>query len=87
MSRAQSEREPVGLGREPGADTARRAGNDNAAVPPAGPGSWWRYGLLALAIVVAILLLMQIMTGNRQTDVIPGTPVTAPQTEVPVPSV
>lgn len=50
-----------------------------------GPTAWWRYGLVALAIVAAILLGMQLLSGNKGTDVIPGTPVAAPQNGVPVP--
>ncbi len=45
------------------------------------PTNWWRAGLVALFIVAAILLALQLLGGNRQTDVIPGTPVAAPQTE------
>jgi hypothetical protein len=45
------------------------------------PTNWWRAGLVALFIVAAILLVLQLLNGNRQTEVIPGTPVTAPQTE------
>ena len=50
------------------------------------PASWWRLGLIALLIVVALLLALQLMGGNKGTDVIPGTPITAPQTNVPVPA-
>jgi hypothetical protein len=64
---------------------ARPAANtDTAAVAP-GPTAWWRYGLVALAMVIAILLGMQLLSGNKGTDVIPGTPVAAPQNGVPVP--
>lgn len=45
------------------------------------PTNWWRAGLVALFIVAAILLVLQVLNGNRGTDVIPGTPVAAPQTE------
>jgi|KBSMisStaDraftv2_1062788.scaffolds.fasta_scaffold799071_2 hypothetical protein len=51
-----------------------------------GPASWWRLGLIALLIVVAVLLALQLLGGNSGTDVIPGTPITAPQTNVPVPA-
>ena len=43
------------------------------------PTNWWRAGLVALFIVAAILLGLQLLNGNPQTDVIPGTPVTAPE--------
>jgi hypothetical protein len=45
------------------------------------PTNWWRAGLIALFIVAAMLLILQLLNGNRGTDVIPGTPIAAPQTE------
>jgi hypothetical protein len=45
------------------------------------PTNWWRAGLIALFIVAAMLLVLQLLNGNRQTAMIPGTPVVAPQTE------
>ncbi len=42
------------------------------------PAAWWRLGLIALGIVAAILLLMQLLGGNPGTGVVPGTPVSAP---------
>ena len=50
------------------------------------PTNWWRLGLIALLIVVAVLLALQLMGGNTGTDVIPGTPIAAPQNNVPVPA-
>jgi hypothetical protein len=47
------------------------------------PTNWWRAGLIALLIVAAILLGLQLLNGNRGTDMIPGTPVASPQTETP----
>ena len=47
------------------------------------PTNWWRTGLVALFIVAAILLALQWLNGNRQTEMIPGTPVTAPQATTP----
>lgn len=49
------------------------------------PTNWWRAGLIALFIVAAILLALQLLGGNRQTEMIPGTPVVAPQTDPAVP--
>jgi hypothetical protein len=49
------------------------------------PMSWWRLGLVALFLLAAILLAIQFLGGNKGTDVIPGTPVAAPQTTVPTP--
>jgi len=51
-----------------------------------GPAGWWRIGLVVLLVLVAIVLAMQLLGGNKGTDVIPGTPITAPQNNVPVPS-
>ena len=50
------------------------------------PTEWWRIGLIVAAILVAILLAVQLVGGNKGTDVIPGTPVAAPQNNVPVPT-
>jgi len=45
-----------------------------------GPASWWRWGLVALAALILVLLVLQFMGGNKGTDVVPGTPIAAPQT-------
>ena len=45
------------------------------------PTNWWRAGLIALFIVAAMLLVLNFLNGNRGTDMIPGPPVAAPQTE------
>lgn len=50
------------------------------------PTNWWRAGLIALFIVAALLLALQLLNGNRQTEMIPGTPVTAPQTGTTTPA-
>jgi hypothetical protein len=42
------------------------------------PTNWWRTGLVALFIVAALLLGLQLLNGNHQTDVVPGTPIAAP---------
>ena len=44
------------------------------------PANWRYIGLIALFIVALMLLVPQLLNGNRQTDMIPGTPVAAPQT-------
>ena len=46
-----------------------------------GPANWWRLGLIALGIVAAILLALQLMGGNTGTEMIPGTPTAAPQSQ------
>lgn len=48
-----------------------------------GPTNWWLYGLCALAIIVAILLVLQIFSGAPGTDMQPGTPTSAPVIETP----
>ncbi|MDB5540117.1 MAG: hypothetical protein JWQ89_1844 [Devosia sp.] len=54
-------------------------GNVEETVGATGPTGWWRYGVLGLVIVAAILLFFQLLMGNPGTGVVPGTPVTAPQ--------
>ena len=64
-------------------DTSLRVATEvEQATGGTGPANWWRLGLLALFVVVAILFVMQWMGGNRQTAVIPDTPVTAPANQV-----
>lgn len=48
-----------------------------------GPVNWWQSGLIALGILAALLLIMQIMGGGAGTDVVSGTPVvqSQPQTQ------
>ena len=44
-----------------------------------GPTNWWRLGIVALAVIALGLLIMQLVGGGPPaTDVVPGTPVTAP---------
>lgn len=50
------------------------------------PTSWWRIALVAMVVLVALLLAAQLLNGNKGTDVIPGTPIAAPQNNVPVPA-
>ena len=65
-----------------GEDTSIKVASEmEPVVGGTGPTNWWRAGLIALFIVAAILLVLQLLNGNRQTEMIPGTPVTAPQTE------
>ena len=68
-----------------GEDTSIKIANEmEPVVGGTSPTNWWRAGLIALFIVAAILLILQFLNGNRQTEMIPGTPVTAPQAEQPV---
>ncbi|HEY4200938.1 MAG TPA: hypothetical protein VGM83_10275 [Devosiaceae bacterium] len=50
-----------------------------------GPTNWWRMGLLALAIVLVILGVLQMLQGGASTAVQPGTPVSAPAPTSPAP--
>lgn len=59
------------------------AGEHDATVGSTGPTNWWLYGLGALAIIVAILLVMQIFSGAPGTDMQPGTPTSEPVVETP----
>lgn len=65
------------------------AGEHEATVGATGPTNWWLYGVVGLAIVVAVLFLMQMFQGAPATDVQPGTPtaesVVAPATDPAVP--
>lgn len=42
------------------------------------PAAWWRFGLIGLGIVAAILLLVQLLGGNPGSDMVPGSPGAAP---------
>jgi hypothetical protein len=65
-----------------GDDTSIKIANEmEPVVGGTGPTNWWRAGLIALFIVAAMLLILQLLNGNRQTEMIPGTPVNAPQTD------
>lgn len=60
------------------------AGEHDETIGATGPTNWWLYGLYGLAIIIAILLLMQVFKGAPGTMVQPGTPVAEPVVEVPV---
>lgn len=45
-----------------------------------GPTAWFRVGIIGVLIVAAILLGLQLLSGGASTDVVPGTPTTAPTT-------
>lgn len=61
----------------------RPAAPAEAAVGGTGPTNWWLYGLVALAIVIAILFLLQMFSGAPGTDMQPGTPTSEPVVETP----
>lgn len=57
------------------------ASEGEQTVGATGPTNWWRLGLVAIAILAAILLVLQMLGGNTGTQMIPGTPTAAPQAE------
>jgi hypothetical protein len=59
----------------------RPAATGEATVGATGPTNWWLYGLVGLAIVIAVLLAMQLFSGAPSTDVVEGTPTSQPVTE------
>ncbi|MBN9335011.1 hypothetical protein [Devosia sp.] len=61
----------------------RPTGDVEAAMGATSPSNWWLYGVLALAIVAAIVLAMQIFSGAPGSDVLPGTPTAEPVTQAP----
>ncbi len=73
----------------PDNSTLKVAGEHDATVGATGPTNWWLYGLVGLAVVVAVLFLLQMFQGAPATDVQPGTPtsesVVAPATDPAVP--
>jgi hypothetical protein len=61
----------------------RPTGDVEAAMGATSPANWWLYGVLAVAIVAAIILAMQIFSGAPGSDVQPGTPTAEPVLESP----
>lgn len=61
--------------------TLRMAAGAEQTVGATGPTNWWRLGLLALAIVVVILFVLQLLNGAPGTDMQSGTPVAEPIVE------
>lgn len=59
----------------------RPTGDIEAAMGGTSPSQWWLYGVVAIAVVAAIVLVMQIFSGAPGTDVQSGTPTAAPVTE------
>lgn len=63
----------------------RPTGDIEAAMGGTSPGQWWLYGLVAIVVVAAIVLAMQMFSGAPGTAVQPGTPTAAPVTETTTP--
>lgn len=61
----------------------RPTGDVEAAMGATSPANWWLYGVVAVAIVAAIVLAMQIFSGAPGSDVQPGTPTAEPVLESP----
>lgn len=57
------------------------AGDHDPTVGATGPTNWWLYGLGALAIIIAILLVLQVFSGAPGTDTLPGSPTAEPVVE------
>lgn len=72
--------EPITLPADSGLETTDSI---EKTVGATGPSGWWRMGLIGIGIVAAILLIFQLLMGNPGTDMVPGTPVTAPQQTIP----
>lgn len=58
-------------------------GSSERSIGSTSPANWWRASLIALGIVAFILLALQFFGGSPGTDVQPGTPVAAPEEQVP----
>ena len=73
----------------PDGSSIKVAGEHEATVGATGPTNWWLYGVIGLAIVIAVLFLMQMFQGAPATDVQPGSPtaesVVAPVSDPAVP--
>jgi hypothetical protein len=67
----------------PDGTTLRPTSDPEAAVGGTSPTNWWLYGIVGLAIVVALLFAMQMLNGAPGTDVQPGTPTAEPVVETP----
>lgn len=65
------------------------AGEHDASIGATGPANWWLYAIIGLAIVIAVLFVMQMLQGAPSTAVQPGTPtsesVVAPVTDPTMP--
>ncbi|WP_297106676.1 hypothetical protein [uncultured Devosia sp.] len=57
------------------------ANEHDKTVGSTGPTNWWLYGLGALAIIVAILLILQVFSGAPGTDMRPNSPTSEPVVE------
>jgi hypothetical protein len=70
----------------PDGSAIKVAGEHEATVAATGPTNWWLYGVFGLAIVIALLFLMQMFNGAPGSDVQPGTPSAEPVVEPVAPT-
>jgi hypothetical protein len=61
----------------------KAADHHEPSVGATGPTNWWFYGLIALAVIVGILAVLQVFSGAPGTDMQPGSPTSAPMVETP----
>lgn len=66
---------PIVLGE---GSSIRPTGEVEASIGATSPSNWWFYGIVALAIVVALLLVLQWLNGAPGSDVQPGSPSAEP---------
>jgi len=64
----------------PEGSSVRPTSEPEESVGATSPSSWWFYGVLALAIVVALLLVLQMLNGAPGTATQPGSPTAQPVT-------
>lgn len=62
------------------------AGEHDETIGGTGPTNWWLYGLVGLAIVIAVLLILQLFNGAPGSDVQPASPTSAPVVEPAAPA-
>lgn len=60
-------------------------GEHEITLGASGPTNWWLYGVVGLAIVIALLLVLQMFNGAPGSDVQPASPTAAPVVEPVVP--
>ncbi|KFC68106.1 hypothetical protein FF80_02047 [Devosia sp. LC5] len=70
----------------PGDTPIKVAGEHDETVGATGPTNWWLYGVVGLAIVIAVLLILQLFNGAPGSDVQPATPTSAPVVEPVAPA-
>lgn len=67
----------------PHADPAEVVSESEPVAKVATPTQWWSYALIGLAVVIALLLIMQLLMGAPGSAVQSGTPTAAPVVQTP----